>query len=82
MATKVESINHLKEILKSGKARYFFIQLNFGLRSSKRISLRGDTFNVYNCIDGSHQTLNEKELQDENITNVGKAIKHGAFFLV
>lgn len=76
---KVKDVAHLRELVTSGKHRYF-IALNFGLRSSKHISLNGDNFCVFNEIDGSEDRLTEEELFDKSLTNVGEAIKYGAFF--
>jgi hypothetical protein len=37
-------------------------------------------FNVVNEIDGSAQKLTPEELFNESLTNIGKAIKYGAFY--
>lgn len=76
---KVKDVAHLRELVVSGKHRYF-IALNFGLRSSKYISLNGDNFCVFNEIDGSDDILTEEEIMDTRYTNIGEAIKYGAFF--
>lgn len=82
MAKQVKSVNQLKTILADGETKDFFIMLNFGLRSSKAISFDGDnTFYVLNEIDGTEQELTEQELMDSDITNIGKAINNGAFYL-
>lgn len=82
MATQVKSINQLKDILADGEVKDFFILLNYGLRSSKAMSYDGDnTFYVLNEIDGTEQELTEQELMDDDITNIGKAINNGAFYL-
>ena len=82
MATQVKSVNQLKTILADGETKDFFILLNYGLRSSKAISFDGDnTFYVLNEIDGTEQELTEQELMDSDITNIGKAINNGAFYL-
>lgn len=82
MAKQVKSVNQLKTILTDGETKDFFILLNFGLRSSKAISFDGDnTFYVLNEIDGTEQELTEQELMDSDITNIGKAINNGAFYL-
>lgn len=82
MAKQVKSVNQLKIILADGETKDFFILLNFGLRSSKAISFDGDnTFYVLNEIDGTEQELTEQELMNSDITNIGKAINNGAFYL-
>lgn len=82
MAKQVKSVNQLKTILADGETKDFFILLNFGLRSSKAISFDGDnTFYVLNEIDGTEQELTEQELMSSDITNIGKAINNGAFYL-
>ena len=79
---QVKSINHLKEILNDGDTKGFIIQLNYGLRSSKCVSYDGEnTFYVLNLIDDTEQELTEAQLMDENLTNIGKDIKQGAFYL-
>ena len=82
MAKQVKSVNQLKTILADGETKDFFILLHFGLRSSKAISFDGDnTFYVLNEIDGTEQELTEQELMSSDITNIGKAINNGAFYL-
>ena len=77
---KVKDVSHLRELIKSG-VNSFFIQLNFGARSAKYIYLQSDdTFEVINDIDGTSQNINEDELFDVSITNIGKAINYGAFY--
>ena len=81
MAIQVKSVNQLKEILADGETKDFFIQLNFGLRSSKCVSYDGETFYILNSIDDTEQELSESELMNNDITNIGKAINCGAFYL-
>lgn len=82
MATQVKSINQLKDILVDGEAKDFFILLNYGLRSSKVMSYDGNnTFYVLNEIDDTEQELTEQELMNNDLTNIGKAINNGAFYL-
>lgn len=78
---KVLSINHLKELC-SDKSNDFFVSLNGGVRSSKSIEFSSDanTFLVFNHIDETHQELSEKELIDDRVTIIGKAIRNGAFY--
>ena len=82
MATQVKSTDQLKTILADGETKDFFILLNFVLRSSKAISYDGSsTFYVLNEIDGTEQELTEQELMNSDLTNIGKAINNGAFYL-
>lgn len=81
MATKIETLEQLKGAC-TGQCVDFFIQLNFGMRSSKCISYdpTHDLFWVLNEIDGSEQSLTSEQIMDEDCTNIGKAIKYGSFF--
>ena len=82
MVKQVKSLEELRGILSDGETREFYIQLNYGLRSSKAISYDGDdTFYVLNEIDGTEQELTGQELMDGDITNIGKAIENGSFYL-
>ena len=59
----------------------FFIMLNGGLRSSKRVTFfpDTDTYDVLNEIDDSYQEdLTEEQLRNE--THIVYAIENGAFF--
>ena len=73
---KIENIEQLKE--ESKNAGEFFIILNFGLRSSKRIWWNGTHFFIYNYIDDTEMKLTPEELVEK--TNICKAIDKGAFF--
>lgn len=79
--TRVKSLDELKQIC-DGRMRDFFIQLNFGIRSTKAISYDSSTdkFYIVNIIDDSEQELSSKEIMDENNSNIGKAIELGAFY--
>ena len=78
---KVTSIEHLKELTKD-RAEEFVLQLNFGLRSTKRIEWieEEQKFWVLNYIDDSEQMLTEEQMKDHRETNIGKAIEMGAFW--
>lgn len=79
---KVTSVEQLGKLVDEGHTD-FFILLNFGLRSSKFINRADDDkFFVCNLIDDSEQELTPAEIMDENFTNIGKAIKAGAFYCV
>ena len=79
--TRVKSLEELKQIC-DGRMRDFFIQLNFGIRSTKAISYdrSTDKFYIVNIIDDSEQELSSKEIMDENNSHIGKAIELGAFY--
>ena len=79
MNKKINSIEELKKVC-SGETQEFFILLNFGLKSSKRIDWDGETFFVYNCIDDTEQELTEAQIMDKDYTNIGEAIQKKAFF--
>ena len=79
--TRVNSLDELKQMC-NGVTKEFFIQLNFGIRSSKSISYNKDTdtFYILNEIDGTEQELNSQTIMDEEYTNIGKAITLGSFY--
>lgn len=81
---KILSIDELKKESvyddKKGMAE-FFITLNFGLKSSKRVIYYPDTdtYDVHNEIDDSYQEdLTEEQLRNE--THIVFAIENGAFY--
>ena len=63
---KVKDVAHLRELVASGKHR-FFIQLNLGLRSSKFITGNGDKFCIFNEIDGSATLYGINEMGDYSV---------------
>jgi hypothetical protein len=80
---KISSIEELKKEAtnKNGDYSDFFIMLNAGARSSKRIFYdpEENTFSVINEIDYSYQDdLTEEELRNE--THIVYAIENGAFY--
>ena len=79
--TRVNSLDELKQMC-NGVTKDFFIQLNFGIRSSKSISYNKDTdtFYILNEIDDTEQELNSQTIMDEEYTNIGKAITLGSFY--
>ena len=81
--TKVESIEHLKEILKDTACdpKDFILMLSGGIKSSKTIGYDGDIFYIFNLIDDSEQDLTEEEIMDDEYTNIGKGIRLGNFYL-
>jgi hypothetical protein len=83
-ARKITSLEELKKEAiyneRKGMAE-FFIMLNGGLRSSKRIAYYSETntFDVHNEIDDSYQEdLTEEELLSD--THIGVAIERGALY--
>ena len=78
---RVNSLDELKQSC-DGVNKDFFIQLRFGICSSKSISYNKDTdtFYIYNDIDDTEQELNSQTIMDEDYTNIGKAITFGAFY--
>jgi hypothetical protein len=77
MPKRVNSVEELKA--ESAEGADFFIVLDFGVRSRKRIRWDGEHFYILNCIDNTKQRLTPKELHS-GLTNIGKAIDKGAFF--
>lgn len=75
---KISSLEELIEAIKDNHNDFF---INFGIaRSSKNITYDGNMFYIVNEIDGSDQTLDAKQLFNEDYTNIGKAIKQGQFY--
>lgn len=80
---RVTSVESLVDILRrQGGRGGFFVQLNGGARSVKRIRYdpRKAVFHVTNEIDGSKQVLTARQLMDPRHTHIGPAIKAGAFY--
>ena len=79
---KITSLDMLFSEVARGQHDYF-IQLSFGLRSSKYIT-EGDSEEslcVLNLIDDSEQELTREQIEeDEGFTNIGRAIQFGAFW--
>jgi hypothetical protein len=81
--TRVPDVDGLVHILcEHGCRGDFFIQLNGGARSVKRIRYDHwrETFHVTNEIDGSKQVLTDEQLTDPQFTDIGPAICAGAFY--
>lgn len=77
---KIKSIEELKSMCLQGQTD-FFIRLNGGLISKKEIIFAANRFCVLNLIDGTRQTLTETQINDDALTNIGKAIQLGAFYV-
>lgn len=80
LPTPVKSVEELKKLASVEDGAEFFILLNFGLKSGKRIEWDepSKSFCILNAIDDTHQDLTEEELATK--TNIVKAIKKGAFY--
>lgn len=78
---KIVSLETIKKECKKGSGVDCFISLAGGLmRSSKNIYWNGKTFEILNEIDGTTQNLSEKQLMDESLTHIGKALELGALY--
>ena len=78
--TKIKTVKALKKAIENEENDFFLVVGGFA-RSSKTIFLTEDNkFDITNEIDDSEQTLTEDELFDETLTNIGKAMKLGAFY--
>lgn len=60
----------------------FFILLNYGARSVKRIRYkpRQRVFSIHNEIDGSRQELTSSQLMDPRHSNIGPAMRGGELY--
>lgn len=79
MAKRIETIEELKELAQEDKEPEFYILLNGGLISRKRIVFNDDRFYIMNWIDETEQELSEKDLFSD-LTNIGKALKNKCLF--
>lgn len=78
--TKVESVAHLRRMVRNGQ-RDFFIRLAGGLvRSSKHVEIGTDNqFYVLNESDDTEDIFTDEDLSDSS-TTIGWAITNGAFY--
>ena len=78
---KINSQKELDDLIKKVKGDYpleCFVLLNFGLRSSKDISLNeNNDYHVYNEADDSEETIIHNQLMSSFI---GEAISKGALY--
>ena len=78
---RINSQEELDKRIKDSKSKMLecFVQLNFGLRSSKEISMNetGDCYMIYNAIDDSEETVSHEDLMK---TFIGEAISKGALY--
>ncbi len=80
--SNMKPINTIKELKEEAvKGADFYILLKHGLVSRKtiRYDKKKKIFTVYNHIDDTKQKLTEKELLLLRYTNIGRAIRKGAF---
>lgn len=73
----VKNIDQLIELTEKGHHDYAIVLAGgLGLYSRKTIKYNKKTkkFSIYNHIDDSKMSLTHKELMDETITNIGKAM--------
>ena len=71
MPKKIRSIKHLKKL--AAKGCDCFISLQGCLKSSKHIRYDKETkqFEIIHMIDGSEQILDEHQIMDKSISNIG-----------
>lgn len=78
---KINSQKELDDLIRKVEGGYpleCFVLLNFGIRSSKDISLNeNNDYQVYNEIDDSEETIVHSQLMSSFI---GKAINKGALY--
>ena len=82
MPKQIRTMEALKKEANSEQDPEFFILLNGGLRSSKRIiwDENDKLFYIVNYIDDTEQELTEVQLMDKEHTNIGYAMTKGALF--
>jgi len=80
MPKRITTIQQLKR--ESRKGGEFFILLNGYMRSTKWIRWDDEqkVFHVRNLIDETRQKLTEARIESHDYTNIGLAIRKGAFF--
>ena len=80
--TQVRDLQHLKELVADGRYHDFIIQLNGGAISRKVIyEIEPGTYDVFNSIDDTWQTLTDATIMDPKHTHIGEAIQKGAFYM-
>ena len=88
----MEQVKNLKELIgriqtnldESGEPVEVVILLNNGVISRKTITFgdEDDTFDVFNFVDSTMQTLTIDELFDRSKTNIGRALEVGALYYI
>ena len=75
---KVNSVSHLRELIKSGRNNFFILLAGGLVVSRKTIRVKkDDRFAIVNHIDDTTEVLTEAELF--TASNIGEAITKGAF---
>ena len=86
---KVTSLAHLKRILKKERpegdycvqvGREFIMLLNGGGKTTRYITYENYKFRIHSFCDESICYLSGKQIMDESITLIGKAILNGCFW--
>lgn len=81
MPKQIKTIEELKEIVPIGKSKDCFLVCGGFCRSSKNMyRISEDKWEVLNEIDDTYQTLTSKQLFNNKLTNIGEAMKLGAFY--
>jgi hypothetical protein len=75
----IRTLEQLDAELSTEHFRDFAILLNAGAFSRKEIRRLGRRYQVVNCIDDTKQILTAAQLFDSGRTNIGRAMKAGAF---
>lgn len=77
---KIDTLEDLKKLAGEETGVEVFIQLNYGLRSSKHVAYNEGTdyWHILNEIDDSEQELHTPELATE--TNIMEALEKGALY--
>ena len=72
----VKSLDRLMELIALGHTEYALVLGGGGMFSRKEITYnkKSKKFKIYNHIDNSKQTLTAKEIMDDSITHIGKAM--------
>ena len=78
---RIHTPSELLDAIKK-KPRRFFILLNYGAWSVKRIRYkpRQRVFSIHNEIDGTRQELTTSQLMSPKHSNIGPARRAGAFY--
>ena len=80
---QVKGIRELRKLCLGRRSVRFFVSLGGGLfRSSKRIryDATNKIFHIVNEFDNTRQALTSKQIGLARHTNIGKAIRRGAFY--
>lgn len=80
MDKQIRNVEELKQELEL-EHNEFYIELP-GCRSSKHITFGDEegTFEILNLIDDTTDVIEEYEIWDEEVCNIGTAMRNGCFF--